>query len=85
VGNVKPPGVAPWLYRSHETEQFDDIVLRPKAEVSAVWDLLPYLYLLKCLLIISHFYLLIISHFYRIDYLFFRITREENETFYGLH
>ena len=43
MGKVKPPGAAPWLYRSHETEQFDDIVLRPKAEVSAVWDLLPFL------------------------------------------
>ena len=51
-GKVKPPGVAPWLYRSHETkqfwnshetEQFDDIVLRPKAEVSAVWDLFTFL------------------------------------------
>ena len=37
VGKAKPPGVAPWLYRSHESEQFDDILLRPKAEVSAVW------------------------------------------------
>ncbi len=35
---MKPPGVVPLLYRSHETEQFDDIVLRPKAEVSSVWD-----------------------------------------------
>ena len=33
VGKVEPPGVAPWLYRSRETEQFDDIVLHPKAEV----------------------------------------------------
>ena len=32
--------MAPWLHRSHESEQFDDSVLRPKAEVSAVWDLL---------------------------------------------
>ena len=36
VGKAKPPGLAPWLYRCHETEQFDDIVLQPKAEVSAV-------------------------------------------------
>ena len=28
------------LASSLETEQFDDIALRPKAEVSAVWDLL---------------------------------------------
>ena len=27
--------MAPWLYRSHETEQFDDIVLHPIAEESA--------------------------------------------------
>ena len=50
VGKVKPPGVAPWLFRRHEIEQFDEIVLRPKAEVSAVLDLLPftfYLYFLK--------------------------------------
>ena len=41
IGNIEnlsfsifktPPGVAPWLYRSHEAEQFDDIVLYPIAE-----------------------------------------------------
>ena len=41
MGKAKPPGVALWLYRRHETEQFDDIVLHPKAEVSAVWGVLP--------------------------------------------
>ena len=35
VDNKRPPGVAPWLYRSHETEQFDGIDLHPIAEVSA--------------------------------------------------
>ena len=38
---MRPPGVAPWLYRSLGTGHFDDIVLHPRAEESAGF---PYYY-----------------------------------------
>ena len=48
---MRPPGVAPWLYRSLGTEHFDDIVLPPIAEESAGFPYYYYYYfLLKALL-----------------------------------